>query len=111
MARTVIACYRPKSGDDPEIAARLRGLVSEHHGVLRSQGLVTERQPFVMQAKNGVVIEVFEWCSPEAIESAHTNPVVQELWSRFGELCEYPPVGDLEEAAQPFSEFASLSVL
>jgi len=61
-----------------------------------------------MQAKDGTVIEVFEWCSLEAIERAHTNLAVQALWGEFEAACEYVPLASLAEAQHMFSEFEPL---
>ena len=64
-----------------------------------------------MQAADGTVVEVFEWASADAIESAHSNEAVQALWRRYAEVCDYVPIADLPEAARLFSEFTPLPVL
>ncbi|MCB9897517.1 MAG: hypothetical protein H6825_05905 [Planctomycetes bacterium] len=101
MGRFVIACYRPKPGHAQTLAA----LVDKHASVLRGEGLITERPAHVMRAADGTFVEVFEWVSPVAVEDAHRNPVVQELWREFGEVCDFVPVGELAEARSVFSEF------
>ena len=67
-----IACYKPKPGK----AEALHLLMREHLPILRSQDLVTDRDSIIMEAKDGTIIEVFEWKSLAAIEKAHTNPEV-----------------------------------
>ncbi|MGH9330054.1 MAG: putative quinol monooxygenase [Vicinamibacterales bacterium] len=104
MGRIVIVGYRPKPGK----AEELRALTREHVEILRTEGLATDRAALVMEAKDGTVVEVFEWTSKEAINSAHTNPRVLELWTRYAAVCDYVPVGTLEEAGQLFSEFTPL---
>ena len=104
MGRIVIACYRPKPGKQDE----LRALMQEHLPILRSQGLVTDRDSIMMEAKDGTIIEVFEWKSQQAIEAAHSNPVVLKMWERYAAVCDYIPVGQVEEAKQLFSEFTPL---
>jgi quinol monooxygenase YgiN len=104
MGRIVIACYKPNPGKE----ASLRELMQEHMPILRSQELVTERESVLMVAAEGTIIEVFEWRSHEAVESAHTNPVIQEMWERYAEVCDYVPVTTVAEAAQLFSEFDPL---
>jgi hypothetical protein len=106
MGRIVIACYRPKSGKQEA----LRRLIVSHVATLRSAGLVTDREPITMEAKDGTVIEVFEWKSREAIEAAHTNSIVLEMWEQYGEVCEYVPVGQVAEAAGLFSEFTPIDI-
>jgi len=66
---------------------------------------VTARKPILMEATDGTVLEVFEWLSQEAIDAAHANPRVQEMWAEFSAVCEYIPVSQVPEAAEPFSGF------
>jgi hypothetical protein len=101
MGRIVIACYRPKPGQNEA----LRRLMLDHLPILRAQDLVTDRESIMMEAQDGTIIEVFEWKSPEAMEAAHSNPVVQDMWERYGQVCEYVPVSTVEEASQLFSAF------
>ena len=67
--RIVIVAYKPKPGKENE----LMQLALEHYPTLKDQGLVTDRTPILMKAKDGTIIEVFEWKSHAAIEQAHTN--------------------------------------
>jgi hypothetical protein len=105
MGRIVVSCYRPKPGQQDA----LRALVREHV-TLRAIGLVTSRPPIAMEAKNGTIVEVFEWASPEAIQAAHSHPVVLEMWKEYGKVCEYVPISELPEASQLFSEFSPVEV-
>lgn len=104
MGRVVIACYRPKDG----CRDQLRVLMNEHVNILRSQGLVTDRAPILMEAVDGSLVEVFEWLSKDAIKSAHSNPIVLEMWEQHARVCTYIPVADLAESSQLFSEFTPL---
>lgn len=106
MGRIVIACYIPKPGQ----AQALKELMQIHLAILKSQGLVTNREPIQMEARDGTIIEVFEWASSEAIEAAHHNPVVAEMWKQYAKVCEYVPIGDVPEASQMFSEFTPFAV-
>jgi hypothetical protein len=101
MSQIVIACYKPKPGQQDA----LRKITREHLPILRSQGLVTDRESIMMEAADGTMVEVFEWKSKEAIEAAHTNPVVLKMWERYAAVCDYIPVGQIPEAAQLFPEF------
>ena len=102
--RIVIAAYKPFPGKEEA----LRELMKTHVETLRSQGLVTGRTPITMQGADGIVLEVFGWKSKEAIESAHANPVVQEMWEQFGTVCEFIPAREVPEMANLFSEFDPL---
>jgi quinol monooxygenase YgiN len=106
MGRFVIAVYRPKPGQE----AALEAVVGKHLDVLRAEQLVTDRQAHVMRAKDGTVVEVFEWRSTEAIERAHANAAVQALWEEFGAACDYVPLASLPEAQGLFAEFDPVSV-
>jgi hypothetical protein len=100
MGTMVIVAYRPKSGQAQELEA----LVREHVPCLRALGLVTERPAQAMRAKDGTIVEVFEWVQG-AIEAAHNSSRVAELWARFANACDYVPLGELPEAEAMFAEF------
>lgn len=85
-------------------------LIKTHVDRLRMEGLATSRIPIIMKAADRTVIEVFEWISKEAIERAHTNPVVLKMWEEFEAVCEYVPVSDIKESSQLFSEFDDVLV-
>jgi quinol monooxygenase YgiN len=104
MGRIAIVGYKPKPGK----ADALRELARGHVARLRAEGLVTAREPIIMEASDGTVVEVFEWESKQAIESAHGNPVVQAMWQEYAEVCDYIPVASIEEAKQLFSDFTPL---
>jgi quinol monooxygenase YgiN len=106
MGRFVIAVYRPKPGKH----AALEAVVGKHLDVLRAEQLVTDRQPYAMRAKDGTILEVFEWRSAEAIEQAHANAAVQALWEEFGAACDYVPLASLPEAQEMFANFEPVSI-
>ncbi len=105
MGRITIAVYRPKPGKEKQ----LERLVGEHLPVLKEQHLITERKPIVMRAADNAIVEVFEWKSSQAIEQAHTNVAVQQLWARFGEVCDYEVPVNVIEFQSVFSEFESIN--
>jgi quinol monooxygenase YgiN len=106
MGRIVIACYRPKPGQQDA----LRALLQKHVATLRSLGLVTNRAPIAMQSSDGTFVEVFEWGSAEAIQAAHAHPVVQKMWEEYGKVCDYVPLARIPEASQMFSELTPVHV-
>jgi hypothetical protein len=105
MGRFVIVAYKPKPGKEAQLAA----VVAKHLRVLGTEQLVTERPAYVMRGKDGTLVEVFEWLSAEAIQRAHTNPAVLELWAEFAAVCEYVPLATLPESQQMFAEFEPVS--
>lgn len=101
VPRLVIAAYRPKPGKEAVLLAEVR----DHVHLLRSEGLATDRPASVMRARDGTIIEVFEWASPAAIAEAHANPRVQQMWARFAACSDYAPLNTLFESADMFAEF------
>ena len=104
MGRYVIAAYTPKPGKERDLLAA----IERHQRVLRAEKLVTDAPSVLMRAADGTLLEVFEWCSAEAIAQAHANAAVQELWNAFGAACEYAPLARLPEAQRAFAEFEAV---
>ena len=104
MGVIVVVGYKPKKGMEKELDALMR----THVNRLRDQNLVTARESVLMKSSNGTVIEVFEWKSKEAIESAHSNEEVQKMWQEYSEVCDYIPISELSETHQLFAEFSSM---
>lgn len=100
----MIACYRPKPGQEKA----LERLIEKHVPVLQREGLASNRKPVIMRAADGTVVEVFGWKSAEAIQKAHSHPVVLTMWEEFEAVCEYHTLSSLAEANQPFPEFTPL---
>ena len=97
----VICTYRPKPGKEKELLE----IVREHVPILRGLGLATNRTVHIMKAADGSIVEVFEWVSSKAIEDAHNNSTVHEMWKKFEAACTYENIASLEEAKGLFSEF------
>lgn len=104
MGRIVIVAYKPKPGKQADLEALMR----THLSVLRAENLVTDRDSILMRAEDGTVIEVFEWLSREAMENAHTNPKVLQMWQEYAQVCDYIPIAEVPEASNLFSEFGAL---
>lgn len=97
----VIVAYRPKAGKEKELLELVRARVP----TLRKEGLVTDREPAMMRARDGTIIEVSEWKSHEAIDAAHKNPNVLAMWEKFFALCDCVPLKTLAEAEEMFAGF------
>jgi len=104
MGRIVIVAYKPKAGK----AEELKELTKTHVPRLRQEGLVTDRKPIIMEAADGTVIEVFEWLDAAAIERAHQNGVVHQLWAEYAEVCDYVNLNSVGETGNMFAEFNSI---
>lgn len=97
--------YKPLAGK--ELA--LKELIKSHWQTLDGEGLVSVRKPIIVQSPDGTIIEVFGWKSKEAMQSAHSNPIVQKMWEAYANVCKYVPIGELDEAKALFSEFSPIN--
>ena len=104
MGQIAVVAYRPKPGKEEDLLA----LTRDHHGILFGQGLVTARPAIIARARDGTIVEVFEW-EAGAVERAHTNPTVLELWTRYAAVCDYVPLAALAESADLFAGFETLN--
>ena len=98
---TMLALFPVKvaPGSDPKPPPG-KDVIAMRHFAFR-----TDRPAYAMQAKDGTIIEVFEWKSEEHAAQAHENPVVLEMWKRFESACEYVTLRDLAETESPFPNF------
>ncbi|MDQ2824743.1 MAG: antibiotic biosynthesis monooxygenase [Verrucomicrobiota bacterium] len=94
-----VVAYRPKPGKEKELLQ----LVRERVPTLRKEGLVTDRVPVIMRARDGTIVEVSEWKSRTAIDTAHQNPNVLAMWKRFFAVCDCVPLKTLTEANEMFT--------
>jgi quinol monooxygenase YgiN len=101
----VIVAYRPKPGKEKELLELVRSRVP----TLRNEGLVTDRVPTIMRSRDGTIIEVSEWKSPEAIDAAHKNPNVLAMWNKFFAICDCVPLKTLAEAEEMFAGFQPMA--
>ena len=104
MADVVIVACRPRPGCE----AALLDLTRDHVPHLRRLGLATDRPALVLQGRDGVVVEAFEW-KPGAMEAAHGHPEVLALWERYAAVCAHVPLASLAEAAELFARFAPIA--
>src|SRR3979490_2547759 len=101
----VIVAYKPKPGKE----ADLLQLTREHVPLLRAEGLATEHPVTACQAKDGTIVEVFEWAVGGA-ERAHPNPLVLKLWEPYAAACDILPLVSLPEASNMFASFTPLDL-
>ncbi|MGI8772640.1 MAG: hypothetical protein ACR2JE_14540 [Acidobacteriaceae bacterium] len=103
-ARLSIVAYKAKPGKETE----LMSLVKEHVPYLRSIGLATGREQIVATARDGTVLEVFEWVEG-GLERAHAHAGLGQLWTRFAAACDFVPLNTLEEAGMMFANFVPVN--
>ena len=59
----------------------------------------------MMRTADGIIVEIFEWVSEEAIAGAHSNPAVIDLWKRFEAVCTYETPSNILEFQRMFAHF------
>jgi hypothetical protein len=105
MGEMVIAAYKPKPGRE----AGLLALTRAHVPYLRSLGLVTDRPALAMQARDGTILEVFEWRDGAAAR-AHEMPEIHDLWAKYADVCDYTKLQALPEAQNLFAMFTPIDL-
>jgi hypothetical protein len=106
MGVIAVACYKPRAGKEAQLSEAVR----DHMTVLRGERLIEDRPAIVMKAKDGTIVEIFEWKSDEAIEQAHKNRQVGKLWERFNAACEYVPLASVPECEAMFANFEPVNL-
>ena len=106
MSIMVIACYRPKPGKDDDLLA----LMKTHLPVLRAEGLVGDGPSLCGRAPDGVIVEVFQWKSRDALDAAHNNPQVLALWGQFAQVCDYTVIADVAGAKDMFTPLTPIEL-
>ena len=65
-----------------------------------------------MKTKQGHIVEVFEWQSDAAVESAHQDAKIgHDLWGKFAEVCDFANLTELDEAKEQFPNFDRVSIM
>ena len=104
MSRIVIACYKPKPGQNEA----LRGLMLTHLTRLRDRG-TRHRQGIHHHGGRGRDDRRSLRVEIEAGDRSRTHEPVLEMWDQYAAVCDYVPVSSISEATQLFSEFNPLN--
>lgn len=99
------AMYKPKEGKEEE----LQEILKLHLPVLKEYGLISEKETYTVRAKDGTMIEIFEWMSEESKAVAHQHPAMRSLWGRMMAVCTFPTMSDLPEAKRSFPNFSVIT--
>ncbi len=101
MGVLVICSYRPRPGHEDE--ARL--LMQAHVPLLRAHGLITDRAVVQGVAKDGELVEIFEW---ESVEKSRGAPAIAEIgahWKAMSEVMDFVPLAQIAECQHAFAHF------
>ena len=101
----VFAIYKPHNNKENE----LKELISKHVPILKSNNLITDRKPILVQSNNGIYIEIFEWKSNNSIEEAHGKLEVQKLWDAMEKVCDFTTLDSVEEVKEFFPHFKPIN--
>lgn len=99
------ATYKAKEGKEKELLE----LVKKHLPILHELELATTRGNFIAEAKDGTIIEVFEWTSLNAIHAAHQHPAINAIWEKMTLIADFTPMSTLTEGQKPFPGFKVLN--
>lgn len=61
----------------------MKKLVKQHTPLLYKEGLISGRPVTLLESRNGILIEIFEWASVNAKRKAHENSKILELWEKM----------------------------
>ena len=96
-----LAAYRPRSEREDDFLVFLH----EELALLRRRGHVTERRAPVVRAPKGELLVILEWSTDHAVDDAHADPDVLEVWDRKAELAEYIAPAALSGSDIPFARW------
>ena len=106
QSKLTIAIYKPKSDRDDEMLEVLKS----HTPLLKELGLISNKPAYLARSSNGHIIEIFEWLNEEAKVIAHSHPLLQPVWSKMMEICEFPSFSELPESASSFPNFETINI-
>ena len=100
-SRITLSAYRAREGHADEVLPHLR----EGIATLRARGHITSRPAAICRTARGELLVVSEWSTEHAVDDAHEDPTILELWRRKEELVEYLAPGELAGSGVPFASF------
>jgi hypothetical protein len=101
MGILVICTYRPHAGHEQEAQA----LMAAHVPLLRQHQLITDRAVVQGVAKDGELVEIFEWESVEKSRGAAGIAEIGAHWKAMSEVMDFVPLAQLPEAQHAFAHF------
>ena len=104
MRILVICSYRPHPGHEDEA----RMLMQAHVPLLREHGLITAREVVQGVARDGELVEIFEW---ESVEKSSGAPAIAEIgahWKAMSAVMDFVPMATIAESQHAFAHFTPL---
>jgi hypothetical protein len=104
MSKIALVVYKPRKDKSQELVDALLTNIP----VMRKLGLVTGREQIIAQAKDGSIIQIFEWVGEDSEEKAMAHPVVQEMWMKVSKLSDFQKPMAVAEFQEQLSKFETL---
>ena len=104
MGQITIAAFKPKPGQEHALLE----ILADRLPILSQLGMVTDRKETLMRSREGIIIQVSEWTSVDAIGKAHETPEVLALWKSFDACCDYVKLDTLAETHEDFATFKAI---
>jgi hypothetical protein len=99
--RLTLSAYRARPGGDAEVLPHLRAEIA----TLRERGHITARPAAICRTADGNYLVISEWSTDTAVDDAHADTVITDVWRRKEELLEYLPPAELAGADAPFASY------
>ena len=80
-------------------------LMQAHVPLLREHQLITDRAVVQGAARDGELVEIFEW---ESLEKSRGAPAIAEIgahWKAMSQVMDFVPLAQLAEAQHAFAHF------
>lgn len=100
MARIIMVAYRPHG---QQRLAVLK-LLDQQYQLVRQLGLISDREPWLMEGANGEIVYVAAFDDARHIESCWENEAFQDIDSRLSLIADMVPIRTLQEANGPYLE-------
>lgn len=90
---------------EPGKEAELNQLMETHADRLIVEGLVTDREPNIMKALSGTVVEYSNGNQKGLLHKPHSNAAILKMRKEYDAVCDYEIPANIEEFGNVFSEF------
>jgi hypothetical protein len=101
MSKIALIVYKPRQDHTQDLIDSLL----QNIPVMRKLGLVTYREQIVAKAKDGSIVQIFEWVEDDSQEQAMAHPVVQEMWINVSKISDFQKPMAVAEFQETLSMF------
>jgi len=105
MGIIAIACYKPNKGKKDI----LKKIIKNHSKILLKENLLTKRPPIILDTKNGIIIEIFEWKSDISKAKAHKNIKILKHWDKIEKNSKSVRLSEIQEAKDIYANFQPIN--